>query len=178
MTLLSRREILMAQNRFDSPIARFGLRFFGVLLLVIAPVSAYFFVVGLREAYASRTWPQTAGVIAESRVERVNRGTKVSYDAIINYRYGVNNQQYAGDRLRMADAKSSKQSAAEARVAQYPVGKTVTVYYDANDPQKSTLEPGVSWRSFAYLGIPVVMLVMGVLSWRAPSMKDAQPDVV
>jgi hypothetical protein len=166
----------MPQNAYDSPIVRFGLRFFAVLLMIIAPFTGYLVISQFMEAQASRKWASTPGEISESRVEKKFNGAKTTYEPIIRYRYGANGRQYTGDRVRFHDAGGGKQHEAEARVADYRLGRPVNVFYDPAHVDRSTLETGASWRAYAYMGLPLLMLGLGLLLWRAARTSTAAPE--
>ena len=65
-----------------------------------------------------------------------------------------------------ADAKAGAQKIAK----KYPKGKKVTVYYMPDNPSESLLEPGFSYKVFAWPICGFVLLVIGgVIAWLAVS---------
>ena len=63
-----------------------------------------------------------------------------------------------------ADAKAGAQKIAQ----KYPKGKKVTVYYMPDNPAESLLEPGFSYKVFAWPLVGIVMFVIGVfIAWLA-----------
>jgi hypothetical protein len=49
----------------------------------------------------------------------------------------------------------------------YPVGKTVAVYYNPQDPQYGVLESGFTWRSLIVLLAGIAFFAAGVLCVKA-----------
>jgi hypothetical protein len=104
----------------------------------------------LRTAQRSLDWPSTSGEVVRAEVEehvdvskdREGSGTKttVTHESNVVYVYRVAEQEYRGQRVRF-DWEMDR-AEAEATVAKYPVGQTVSVYYDPDDPSDAVLEPG------------------------------------
>jgi len=82
-------------------------------------------------------------IIANETVRATQRGRSVTvFDATrIAYRYSVAGPAYESDRVSPA-ARPVRAASAEGRrrAAAYPLGATVTVYYDPADPARSLLE--------------------------------------
>ncbi|MBS0263661.1 MAG: DUF3592 domain-containing protein [Planctomycetes bacterium] len=119
----------------------------------------------------SRNWPTTPGHITASSVSFTSRQDRIEIDsrtpgetrtvtretffADIQYEYEVNSRSWTGNRVTIADVGCNSDDA-HALAAQYPVGKSVSVYYDPQDPTSSVLVPGASTGS-------IVPLVLGPL---------------
>ena len=77
-----------------------------------------------------------------------------------------------------ADAKAGARKIAQ----KYPKGKKVTVYYMPDNPAESLLEPGFSYKVFAWPLVGIVMFVIGVfIGWLAIMSardKDDEPEEV
>ena len=73
-----------------------------------------------------------------------------------------------------ADAKAGAQKIAK----KYPKGKKVTVYYMPDNPAESLLEPGFSYKVFAWPIAGVVMLAIGgFIAWLAVMSAREKDDV-
>ena len=99
----------------------------------------------LREARASRRWPQTTGTVLTSCVESRKKtpGDNDSDTAVINspnvvYEYQVNDQSFRGSRIDLGQRTSEYEL--ESILDRYPVGAEVVVYYNPADPQDAVLE--------------------------------------
>lgn len=65
--------------------------------------------------------------------------TTTSYSPSVLYRYEVGGRTFTGDRYRLASSSSDSAGAAMRAVEDNPKGKTVTVWYDPQDPASSYL---------------------------------------
>lgn len=89
--------------------------------------------------------PTVPGTVIHSDITE-SRGSKGSLRrrADIRYSYVVNGEELTGTRLRLSSiAFGDGSRQAQAAVAAFPVGKTVTVYYDPVAPANSLLQPGL-----------------------------------
>jgi hypothetical protein len=90
----------------------------------------------LQMARRSQNWPAVEGEVVNKRLEEYAKHRI----PIIEYTYLVGGVRYTGDRLRFDTDSLYIWTEAEAILDRYEVGRSVTVYYDADDPQESTLE--------------------------------------
>ena len=68
---------------------------------------------------------------------------EVSYDAEIRYRYRVGRRQYeSNDFVYNTMHSFTREDEARMEVAAYPVGRTVRVFYNPDNPQQACLRPG------------------------------------
>jgi hypothetical protein len=86
---------------------------------------------------ASLAWPSTTGRIVKSDVDWVGETGSTSV-ARVMYQYAVNGTTYQCRRLYTAPDVPFEP--AQSIVDRYPVGATVTVFYDPANPAEATLE--------------------------------------
>jgi hypothetical protein len=88
---------------------------------------------------AAQAWRSTTGTILMSSVQAVHRGN--SYPVVV-YQYEVNGKQYQSQTIKAGEQFLNVRIAGQARetVSRYPIGKTVTVYYNPDNPAESALE--------------------------------------
>jgi hypothetical protein len=98
-------------------------------------------IFNLQSARGSESWPTVEGTIKESEVFDYYTDT-VMYQALISYSYVVDNTRYTGMTVGYDVGGTSDPAPQREIVERYPVGSTVTVYYDPNDPKDAVLEPG------------------------------------
>jgi len=96
----------------------------------------------------STSWPTVPGIVTHSEVT-THRSTskgrpRTSYGERIEFDYTVEGTTHHGTR-RTYRVVASSESAAKEAVAAYPVGRSVTVSYDPQDPERAVLEPGWDW---------------------------------
>jgi hypothetical protein len=91
---------------------------------------------------STQTWLSTTGTILMSSVQTSHSGNSHSTYPVIVYSYIVNGQSYQSQRIRAGDQFLTVRLAgqAQATVARYPIGKSVTVYYNPANPAESVLE--------------------------------------
>jgi hypothetical protein len=106
-------------------------------------------------ARASESWPSAEGRILSSTIVK-HEG---SFTPKISYEYSVKEEKFTGDEVNYNGLETDQETAA-AYVAKYPAGLTVRVFYDAEEPQTSVLEPGLREGGCAFLPVAVVTLVL------------------
>jgi hypothetical protein len=110
-------------------------------------------ILGLRDvirASDSKEWPIVQGQVTLCDVVLHDDppdefAEEHGYEAMIEYRYRVANQDYVSSRRSFSWYKYVLPSTARAIPAKYPKGGSVTVHYMPNDPSVAVLEPGLTW---------------------------------
>jgi hypothetical protein len=135
--------------------------FFGCMWLAGAAAAAmliFIAIVESRRMRKARNWPTAVGTVTASSVQgRENK-------PFVEYEFEVAGQKYRSSRITMGEPPS--QGEAASILARYPVGASVTVYYDPADPHMATLErafPRWVWKVVGW----IVLLLVGVppLAW-------------
>jgi hypothetical protein len=129
-----------------------------ILILAGALLTCYGGII-LFQANQSKSWLAAQGVITDSSVE--SHG-KSSYGAKVVYDYTVNEKSFSGRRVAFGSYNISR-SGAQNIVNRYPKGKTVSVYYDPNNPQACVLEAGVKGQAWVWPGIGLIVVLAGIL---------------
>jgi len=87
----------------------------------------------------------------------------------IAYIYSVNGEKYTGDQISVAEVDSASKEDAVRKIAPYPVGKEVEVFYNPKDPKDAVLEKESGDMAFVLLGVlGVGLLIVGVVIWFYP----------
>ena len=134
---------------------------FALFVLAGLAVAAYGLTV-LYHARRTAAWPSTPGVVTKSDV---SHGAQ-SHATAVAYAYTVDGVPYRGaDIGRGIEFASTTEDHARRRVARYPVGARVTVYYDPAAPATAVLEPGVSKASLVPLAFGVMFATFGGWFW-------------
>ena len=124
----------------------------GVVILISATVS---FV----QAGASESWPSVDGTMVRSEVggrytaSEKGKSGHTTYLPTVEYTYVVEGKDYAGRRYELIERGEGDRATIERKLRDYPVGATVKVFYDPDEPAESLLKPG---RPDA-MGIPFVL---------------------
>ena len=140
-----------------------GVALFGILW-VLGFGYAHYRAAG--KAKASETWPTAAGTVVACQVvkeesEDRESGTTTWYNPVVNYSYSVAGRDLQGSRLRFGNVRSSSEKKAQASIAPYPAGGTISVRYNPDKPEECVLEsrkPGPTYLLMAAVGIFVFAL--------------------
>ncbi len=91
---------------------------------------------------STQTWVSTTGTVLMSSVQSKHTGRSHSYYPVVVYVYAVNGQSYQSQRIKAGEQFLNVRvtGQAQATVARYPIGATVTVYYDPANPSECALE--------------------------------------
>ena len=119
----------------------------------------------IRDGAASVHWPQAEGRVVVSEVVESEKKNKAS-DARIAYDYKVNDESFHGSRISFG---STDDRSAAQLTGYYPVGALVSVYYDADDPRRCVLEPGITFGGMAVpvLGSLLLCCIVCIPLWRS-----------
>ena len=114
------------------------------------------------EGWATSSWPTVDGEILSAEVERATtRGSGHHYVAELRYRYAYEGQTFSGTRVHTAGSPSFNQGdEAAAFIANYPVGSTVQVFVNAEDPAQAVLQHGIPWRGWGVLISGIVLVAI------------------
>jgi hypothetical protein len=133
-------------------------------LIVFAAIYKYM------EVSEAARWPSTEGrvVVSTSTTREVGAGGPDSEDteprnfAKIVYHYKVGGRSHRCERVSISENMGNFEVAET--LAKYPVGKSVTVYYDPRAPGRAVLErdapPGI-WKAVTIMVLVMVGLIVG-----------------
>lgn len=119
---------------------------------------------GLWNQYRSLSYQTTTGRVLESKVDTDTDSDGTTYTPKIKFAYQVNGGEFTGERLRHGMSNASSDHA-DATVAAYPPGRSVTVYYDADNPAEAVLEKGTGPQDIA---LPIFLIPFNIVmlgSW-------------
>lgn len=115
-----------------------------LLLLALATLAPSAALPRYFRAKNSAQWPQVQGVITSSHLVAGRFKQTRGYRPEIQYRYQVGSTEYVGSRRSFDRPRLSSEAASQSVLDAYPLGKTVTVFYDPKDPASALLEPGLA----------------------------------
>ena len=152
--------------------------FVAVLFLLLGVIGTVNGLYWLWKSRRSRNWPTAPGTIV---VSQLITGTDVhhaelrdvpvitTYGAKIRYSYTVDGRPYNGGRVGWTGRGMARTDHyARKRMAKYPVGKQITVYYQPGKPENAVLEPaaeglltrGLLTATFLFLGAVLLIYMM------------------
>ncbi len=90
----------------------------------------------------AQSWPSTSGRVLMSSVQSEHSSRSHSSYPVVVYQYEVNGQSYQSQTIKAGEQYLNVRVAgqAQATVARYPIGASVTVYYNLANPADSVLE--------------------------------------
>jgi hypothetical protein len=138
---------------------------FGLVVLLFAAAFT-------KMVWQAASWPIAPGRIISSNVESYLDDTdgppRTQYRARVLYTYEVHGRQYTGDRLSLGLTISGTLSRLAQRTAsRYPVGHSVDVYYNPDNPSDSLLHPHSRWHYLLWLiGIGILTFAWAVATGR------------
>lgn len=90
----------------------------------------------------AQAWPSTHGTVLTSALQVVRTGRSRSEIPVVVYQYEVRGEVFQNQTIRAGDRFLNVRVAGQAKatVARYPVGASVTVYYNPANPAESALE--------------------------------------
>jgi len=138
---------------------------FGIIFTLVGALMFYFFgLPPLKYANESKSWPKTSGIITKSEVDSWMKDGESQYGAVIKYTYQVEGKEYISYSVGVNSASSNNNmSAAKDLVQEYPVGKTVDVFYDPEVPDSAALKPGIKAGDVALAGGMLLFAILGLL---------------
>jgi hypothetical protein len=130
----------------------------GALAILFIVLGLVGFRAGGRVLYSA----SANGQIVSSRLnEYADKQGAHHYRPMVIFSYPVEAERYMSNHIASGVADSTNAAAAERIVARYPVGRTVTVFYDPLDPQHAVLEPGTNpWLFIALGGVCAISTVV------------------
>ena len=108
--------------------------------------------------------PVTATVLS-TRVEEHSDSDGSTYEPLVVYRYRVQEREYTASRVTPLRESRSRRWAHRV-IARYPIGSTHTAFHDPEDPSEAYLRRSRSVIPWAFIGIPLVGLVVIVAGIR------------
>ncbi len=140
-------------GNLDWIIAGFGIfaGIAGAACTIILPILifgglGYFFYKRNQKSTVARklaqSWPSTTGMVLMSSVQTRRSGRSITTYPVVVYQYTVNGQSYQSQTIKAGEQFLNVRvhGQAQAAVARYPVGASITVYYDPANPAESALE--------------------------------------
>ena len=122
-----------------------------------------------KKADASTSWSSVSGRITESYLREENRTDSDGYPQTyyypeVRYEYDLLGATYTGDKIAFGSKTGNgSQKKTQEALAQYPVGKSVSVYYDPNNPEDAVFERRVGGKVFLIVGIIFCLVALCTL---------------
>ena len=119
-------------------------------------------------ALQNQAWPTTEGKVISSEVRPTEvwgrAGPIQYYAADVKYEYAVNGKTLTGSQLAFGTDSGLFSDPARAlqEVEQYPIGRTVIVHFNPDNPQDALLNIGGTAGGALMIGFGVFFIVLGI----------------
>jgi len=134
-----------------------------LFLTVFGIVLAGFGIVLFQQTASAEKWPTTDGIIFHSTVDSYREHDSTMHKPLVQYKYTVNGVNYSSNRVRFGVISTSDGGYANEVVNRYPVGKTVKVYYNPDNPSEALLEPGITWIEYLPILFGLIFILIGIV---------------
>ena len=134
------------------------------ILAIAAACFAFGFWIRRKEGIAHQ-WPQSSGLITASRTVRepTGRGGE-QVTPFIEYSFDYQGQSFKSSHWRLGNYSVGNSASAEVITSRYPVGASVTVFVNPQQPLKSVLEHGPSSLFWVPFGFGIFFLALFILA--------------
>ena len=161
VSLLVLAVVVLTSLRRKGRIARKGLLLLGLILLIGGGIFGVTATDRLVTASATTHWPAVSGTVTSAEVI----GDR-AYRPLVKYDYNVDGSPYSGEsdlEIPGFGNQSKRLDVAQKLVAEYPVGTSVPVYYNPDNPAESRLVHHVPWNTYAQLGLAIFIALAGAV---------------
>ena len=140
--------------------------FVGIVLVLLGAIGILTAAVAWSLVRKQFGWDSVSGTVCASKVhfnwER--------YEARIEYTYSYRGRAFRGQKVRSLSISVNWRAPAQKDVEKYPLGSTVTVFVNPENPWDAVLERGGDPRFLPWiLSVSAILLAMGLLLWNGRS---------
>lgn len=135
----------------------------GLALIIMGAIATAVLWRAYQRAEETRHWKPVPAVVTVSLLltERPTHNSPLAYRPEIHYRYTVDGKTHTASHVRRVEGRSSHKEGAEAKLAEYPVGKEITAWVNPADHGFAILEH--SSRAALYsIWFPCLFMVGGL----------------
>jgi hypothetical protein len=121
----------------------------GLFFIILGLIFIGLMMQGSIKSVDSENWPSVQGAVLSSEIiTRTEREPDSHFDDYyytpkVSYNYTVNGNGHTSDRIAFIVSEEVVKNEVQKIIDNYPVGKTVTVYYNPDNPSEAVLEPGI-----------------------------------
>jgi hypothetical protein len=153
-----------AGQSYNMPIlGRIFLILFALVMLGLGSLAAYAGWALYSASASTSSWHTVSGVVTQSSLGVVATTKGDGYYPNIKFSYSVNGTEYTnGTYYGFGGGESGSQGSAQAIVSQYPVGASITAYYDPSYPAAAQIKIGGNPLDFIFVGVGVLFILTGL----------------
>jgi Protein of unknown function (DUF3592) len=172
MTPMARAHPAQNNSNDNSKDNRIVTMIIGIIIVLVGFYFVAYQIPAVTSGLQSQSWKVTTATVLSSRwlthhptgdeYNQTYEGKGYMHTPEIAYSYSVKGRKFSANRYQFGDTGRRSVNEIRGVVARYPVGRTVRVTYNPNDPSQSVLEPGVNGMSWFMLTVGVGMIALGV----------------
>ena len=150
-------------------------------MIFIIPLCTIFIILGswlcikgikkCLSASRSKNWTQVQCLVLSSIIEESkNSDGDPMFEAKVSYQYHHNGSRYIGNKIYFGYGSSSEKNDSLEIINLLPEGKTISVYFNPENPNEAVLIPGIQrftlinvWGGFGFAFLGIWFLVMWYL---------------
>ena len=118
----------------------------------------------LREATATKQWPEVTGTVEGSQVFSQRRNSGTDWHVVVRTSYFVDGARYESERYSITGhLGADSQQGAETLARGFRAGDEVPVFYDPDDPARAVLVRGGEQKAWLTIGFGVLLVLVGGL---------------
>jgi hypothetical protein len=144
-----------------------------MVFILIGVAVLWFGVAEFLKAKEAANWKSVDGVILQSEVKSDIRETRENnrtrkyrvFWAEIKFRYQIEGKELTGNRIRFGEFESDSPESAEVDVMKFPVGKTVAIFFNPENPSESVLETEMQGGVFLLIGLGALFIGAGAAAF-------------
>jgi hypothetical protein len=115
---------------------------------------------------ASQSWVPATATILKAELLTSAASDSTEYRILLAYEYESNGVRYTGKRIGFGPRGYARKKRAEAELQLYPVGGTVTAYFDPENPGEAVLvREAPSNVLYLVMGIGLLSLSAAIVVW-------------
>ena len=135
----------------------------GYVLFSSGLIFGFFFLLTIRRAKSSQSWPSTKGIIIGTSMEESydDEGDFSGYIPHVHYEYEVKGEKFTSDDYGLSD-KIMNKSKAQQFLAPFSEGQRVTVYYSPKHHNDAVLSTQSGIASYILVAVCAVLAAVGL----------------
>jgi hypothetical protein len=143
------------------------------IFILIGAAVLWFGVAEFLKAKEAASWKSVDGVILQSEVKSDIRETRENnrtrkyrvFWAEVKFQYQVDGKEQIGNRIRFGEFESDSPESAELDVEKFPIGKSVAVFFNPENPSESVLETEIQGGVFLLIGLGALFIGAGAAAF-------------
>lgn len=136
---------------------------FIIIYIALIICITYFGFISIPKSFKTKNWIEVSGKVTDShlvKTQKTHRSGKriTAFSANIHYEYIIDGQTYSGSKNRFSERSLNGEKIKQTMLERFPIGATVPVYYNPNNPNESVLVKGLNTIYLFAIGIFLTLI--------------------